>query len=58
MLPTTRCTVTDIAVSTQELQADDLVLQDLLKKRSALIQELSELNIAIEVICRTYSETT
>ena len=37
MLSTTRCKVTDIAVSTQELQADDLVLQDLLKKRSALI---------------------
>ena len=58
ILPTTRCTVTAITVSTQELQANDLVFQELLKKRLALVQELSELDIAIEVIRHTYSETT
>ena len=55
MLPTTRCTVTSVDVSTHEPQANNQVLQDLLAKRSVFLQELSELNIAIEVFCRMYS---
>ena len=54
-LPTEECTLTAVAETKKEHRQ---VLQDLPVKRLALRKELSERDIAIEVIRRTYNLST
>ena len=47
-----------VAVSTHKRNTYHKVLQDVFVQRLGLLKELSDMDIAIEVICRMYNSST